>query len=226
MNVVGAFRKYALHASPKILNRREVPGNKRGAPLVCTVESLRRRMPNSMQEVGNAGRFDEIVLPHLDAAYNLARWLVRNKQDAEDIVQEACLRAFRFFGGFQGGDARAWLLKIVRNTSYTFLEKNRPVALAEEFDEQVHVPDVPTYDAETIMVRGVESRMLRESLEELPVNFREVLVLRELEGLSYKEIAEMIGVPMGTVMSSLARGRDRLRESLLRARAKEGTRGL
>jgi len=183
-------------------------------------------MPNSMQEVGNAGRFDEIVLPHLDAAYNLARWLVRNKQDAEDIVQEACLRAFRFFGGFQGGDARAWLLKIVRNTSYTFLEKNRPVALAEEFDEQVHVPDVPTYDAETIMVRGVESRMLRESLEELPVNFREVLVLRELEGLSYKEIAEMIGVPMGTVMSSLARGRDRLRESLLRARAKEGTRGL
>jgi RNA polymerase sigma-70 factor, ECF subfamily len=194
--------------------------------LSVQVESLKRRMPNAMQEVGNAGGFDEIVLPHLDAAYNLARWLVRNKQDAEDIVQEACLRAFRFFGGFQGGDARAWLLKIVRNTSYTFLEKNRPVALAEEFDEQVHVPDVPTFDAETIMVRDVESRMLRESLEELPVNFREVLVLRELEGLSYKEIAEMIGVPIGTVMSSLARGRDRLRESLLRARAKEGTRGL
>jgi RNA polymerase sigma factor (sigma-70 family) len=183
-------------------------------------------MPNAMQAVGNAGRFEEVVLPHLDAAYNLARWLVRNTHDAEDIVQEACLRAFKFFGGFQGGDPRAWLLKIVRNTSYSFLEKNRVVNLAEEFDEQIHVRDVPTFDAETIMVRDVESRMLRESLEELPVNFREVLVLRELEGLSYKEIAEMIGVPIGTVMSSLARGRDRLRESLLRARAKEGTRGL
>src|ERR1700726_2265954 len=193
---------------------------------VCKVESPSARMPMATPNAGTAGRFEQTVMPHLDAAYNLARWLVRNTHDADDVVQEACLRAFRFFGGFQGGDARAWLLKIVRNTSYTFLEKNRPVALAEEFDEQVHVRDVPTFDAETIMVRDVESRMLRESLEELPVNFREVLVLRELEGLSYKEIAEMIGVPIGTVMSSLARGRDRLRESLLRARAKEGTRGL
>jgi RNA polymerase sigma-70 factor (ECF subfamily) len=208
------------------LSRREVSGNKGHGPPVCTVESLKRRMPNAMQEVGNAGRFEEVVLPHLDAAYNLARWLVRNTHDAEDVVQEACLRAFKFFGGFQGGDPRAWLLKIVRNTSYSFLEKNRPAALAEEFDEQIHVRNFPTFDAEAIMVRNVESRLLRESLEELPVNFREVLVLRELEGLSYKEIAEMIGVPIGTVMSSLARGRDRLRESLLRARAKEGTRGL
>jgi RNA polymerase sigma-70 factor (ECF subfamily) len=183
-------------------------------------------MPNAIEQAGSAGRFEEIVLPHLDAAYNLARWLVRNTHDAEDVVQEACLRAFRFFSGYQGGDPRAWLLKIVRNTSYSFLEKNRPVALAEEFDEKVHVRDVPTIDAEAIMVRNVESRMLRESLEELPVNFREVLVLRELEGLSYKEIAEMIGVPVGTVMSSLARGRYRLRESLLRARARESMRGL
>lgn len=183
-------------------------------------------MPDAKQAVGNDRRFEQIVLPHLDAAYNLARWLVRNTQDAEDVVQEAYLRAFKFFSGFQGGDARAWLLKIVRNTSYSFLAKNRAAALAEEFDEQVHGRDVPTSDAETVMVRNVESRMLRESLEELPVNFREVLVLRELEGLSYKEIAELTGVPIGTVMSSLARGRDRLRESLLRARAKEATRGL
>jgi RNA polymerase sigma factor (sigma-70 family) len=183
-------------------------------------------MPDLIQKSGNAGRFEQVLMPHLDAAYNLARWLVRNTQDAEDIVQEAYLRAFKFFGGFQGGDARAWLLKIVRNTSYSFLEKNRPAALAEEFDEQVHAQETPVPDAEATMVRSVESRMLGEALAELPVNFREVLVLRELEGLSYKEIAELIGVPIGTVMSSLARGRERLREGLLRARAKEGTRGL
>ena len=176
--------------------------------------------------LGDREAFERVVLPHLDSAYNLARWLVRSPQDAEDVVQEACLRAFRFIGGYQGGDARAWVLKIVRNTSYSFLEKNRPAALAEEFDERVHVPEVQAPDVEASMVRSVESRMLREALEELPVNFREVLVLRELEGLSYKEIGELIGIPIGTVMSSLARGRGRLRESLLRARAKEGTRGL
>jgi RNA polymerase sigma-70 factor (ECF subfamily) len=183
-------------------------------------------MPLAMPEAGTphagpGGRFEQVVMPHLDAAYNLARWLVRNTHDAEDVVQESYLRAFRFFHGFQGGDARPWLLKIVRNTSYSFLEKNRPAALAEEFDERVHAQDAPALNAETAMVRNVESRMLREALEELPVGFREVL-----EGLSYKEIAELVGIPIGTVMSSLARGRERLREALLRARAKEGTRGL
>src|SRR5215469_15173945 len=155
-------------------------------------------------------RFEQLVMPHLDAAYNLARWLVRNQHDAEDIVQEAYLRAFRFFGGYQGGDARAWLLKIVRNTSYTFLEKRRPGELAEEFDEK------------TALVQSVETRMLQDALAELPVNFREALVLRELEGMSYKEIAEIMDVPMGTVMSSLARGRAKLRELLLQGRGKEG----
>ena len=175
---------------------------------------------------GDAGRFEQTVMPHLDAAYNLARWLVRNTHDAEDVVQEACLRAFKFFGGFQGGDARPWLLKIVRNTSYSFLEKNRSAALGEEFDERVHGQDAPPPDVEATMVRNVETRMLRDALEKLPVGFREVLVLRELEGLSYKEIAELADIPIGTVMSSLARGRERLREALLRARSKEGTRGL
>jgi RNA polymerase sigma-70 factor (ECF subfamily) len=179
-----------------------------------------------MPDAENHARFEQVVMPHLDAAYNLARWLVRNPQDAEDMVQEAYLRAFKFFGGFQGGDGRAWLLKIVRNTSYSFLEKNRPAALAEEFDEKVHVQETAVPDVEARMVRTVESRMLNDALGELPLNFREVLVLRELEGLSYKEISELIGVPIGTVMSSLARGRERLREALLRARAKEGTRGL
>ena len=173
-----------------------------------------------------AGSFEEVVLPHLDAAYNLARWLVRKPQDAEDIVQETYLRAFRFFGGYQGGDARSWVLKIVRNTSYSFLEKNRPAELAEEFDEEVHTAAVEQPGAETALLQSADGRMLREALDELPVNFREVIVLRELEGMSYKEIAEVKGVPIGTVMSSLARARTRLRERLIRLRAKEEQGGL
>jgi RNA polymerase sigma-70 factor (ECF subfamily) len=168
--------------------------------------------------------FEQVVLPHLDAAYNLARWLVRNTHDAEDVVQEAYLRAFKFFGGYHGGDARAWVLKIVRNTSYTFLERNRLADLAEEFDETMHTagtdrPGAP--GAEAALVQSAERRMLHEALGELPVNFREVIVLRELEGMSYKEIAEIMDVPIGTVMSGLARGRSQLREQLLRAREKE-----
>jgi RNA polymerase sigma-70 factor (ECF subfamily) len=175
---------------------------------------------------GQAGGFEEVVLPHLDAAYNLARWLVRKPQDAEDIVQEAYLRAFKFFGGYQGGDARSWVLKIVRNTSYSFLEKNRPAELAEEFDEEVHTAVVEQPGAETALLQLADSRMLREALDELPVNFREVIVLRELEGMSYKEIAEVKGLPMGTVMSSLARARTQLREQLIRLRSKEEQGGL
>jgi RNA polymerase sigma-70 factor (ECF subfamily) len=183
-------------------------------------------MKEEPRGTSGARGFDQVVLPHLDAAYNLARWLVRNTHDAEDIVQEACLRAVRFIAGYQGGDARAWLLRIVRNTAYSFLEKNRPADLAEEFDETLHVPEVDRPDAEAALVRSVESRMLREALEELPVRFREALILRELEGLSYKEIAEVMEIPIGTVMSSLARGRAQLRERLLRARDREVQRGL
>src|SRR5580700_7432961 len=129
---------------------------------------------------GQAGGFEEVVLPHLDAAYNLARWLVRQPQDAEDIVQEAYLRAFKFFGGYQGGDARAWVLKIVRNTSYSFLEKNHPADLAEEFDEKIHTAGTEKPGAEEALLQSANSRMLRDALGELPVNFRELLVLREL----------------------------------------------
>jgi len=182
-------------------------------------------MPEDIQGAGKGGRFEQIVMPHMDAAYNLARWLVRNPQDAQDVVQESYLRAYKFFSGYQGGDARAWLLKIVRNTSYSFLEKNRPASQAEEFDETIHTDKPPAVDAEAELVRTAETAMLRAALRELPENFREILVLRELEGLSYKEIAEVVDVPMGTVMSSLARGRERLREALVRAREKEGARG-
>ena len=170
--------------------------------------------------------FEQAVLPHLDAAYNLARWLVRNPQDAEDVVQEACLRAVRYFGGYQEGNARAWLLRIVRNTAYTYLEKKRPGDLAEEFDETIHASEHVQPDAEAVLLRSVESRMLQEALEGLPVRFREAIILRELEGLSYKEIAEVMGVPIGTVMSSLARGRTQLRERLLRGRGQEAPRGM
>lgn len=174
----------------------------------------------------DAGRFEQVILPHLSAAYNLARWLVRNRHDAEDIVQEAYLRAFKFWGGYQGGDARAWLLKIVRNTSYSFLERKRPTDQGEEFDEKVHVSESGPPDAELALVQSSEKQMLYEALERLPVNFREALILRELEGLSYKEIAEVMEVPIGTVMSSLARGRAQLREVLLNMRDQEMRSGL
>src|SRR5215472_10807285 len=132
-------------------------------------------------------RFDLLILPHLDAAYNLARWLVGNPADAEDIVQEAFLRALRFFDGFRGGDSRAWLLKIVRNTCYSWVRKNRPAELNDEFDETVHGGET-TETIETALISRAKSERLRAALETLPVRFREVLVLREIEGLAYKEI--------------------------------------
>lgn len=183
-------------------------------------------MADETRSSGGAGSFEQVVLPHLDAAYNLARWLVRNSHDAEDVVQEAYLRAFRFFGGFRGGNARAWLLKIVRNTSYSFLEINRPADLGVEFDEKLHTPEAATPDAEAALLQSVESQLLRASLEQLPVHFRELLILRELEGLSYKEIAAMTEVPIGTVMSGLARARAQLKKCLLRAKEQEEHRGL
>ena len=174
--------------------------------------------------IAGTRKLEEVVVPHLDAAYNLARWLVRNPQDAEDVVQEACLRAVRFVGGFREGNARAWLLRIVRNTAYSFLEKQRPTELAVEFDETLHVPEQA--DAEAVLVRSAENKMLQVALEGLPVRFREVVVLRELEGLSYKDIADVMEIPIGTVMSSLARSREQLRESLIRASGKEVRRGV
>jgi len=182
-------------------------------------------MEEEKRGFGQTGAFEQVVLPHLDAAYNLARWLVRNPHDAEDIVQEAFLRAFKFFGGYRGGDARAWLLKIVRNTSDSFLGKNRPADLAEEFNERIHTAGTDRSDAEAALLQAADSRMLHHALDQLPVNFREVLVLRELEGMSYKEIAEVMDVPIGTVMSSLARGRSQLLERL-RARDQEVQRGM
>jgi RNA polymerase sigma-70 factor, ECF subfamily len=164
-------------------------------------------------------RFEKSVLPHLDAAYNLARWLTRNDHDAEDVVQEAFMRAFRFFEGLHGTDARPWLLKIVRNSSYTWLEKNRPGEVVPLDDAALIASDVETaghvFPAETnpevILLQSANRKLVNQALEELPVGYREVVVMREIEDLSYKEIAEVAGIPIGTVMSRLARGRELLR---------------
>jgi RNA polymerase sigma-70 factor (ECF subfamily) len=154
--------------------------------------------------------FERDVLPHLDAAYNLARWLTRNEQDAQDVVQEAYLRAFRFFPGFYGGNARAWLMKIVRNSCYTWLHANRRPQEATEFDENLSPPDHRARNPEEILLQSDDAGLLRKALENLPASLREVLVLREIEGMSYREIADITGMPSGTVMSSLSRARGRL----------------
>jgi len=159
-------------------------------------------------------RFEEAMLPHLAAAYNLARWLTRNGPDAEDLVQDAYLRALKAFDGFRGDNGRAWLLRIVRNTCYTWLQENRVQELATAFDEEVHATEDGSTNPETLLLRSADKQFLKEALEKLPLEFREVIVLRELEGLSYKEIAELAGIPVGTVMSRLARARERLQELL------------
>ena len=165
-----------------------------------------------MLDSQDQARFEMLVLPHLDAAHNLARWLLCSSADAEDAAQEALLRSFRFFHAFHGGDVRAWLLQIVRNTCYTWLEKNRRVKDMTEFNEELHGPSSSTPEALAI---GVDNReRLIQALESLPPQYREVIVLRELEGCSYKEIAAIASIPLGTVMSTLSRARRRLQLAL------------
>jgi len=162
-------------------------------------------------------RFEAVVLPHLDAAYTLARYLTRNAHDAEDVVQDACLRALKYFDGFRGEEgtsARAWLLAIVRHTAYTRRRRHRADALATEFDETQHSQAVADDHPEGELVRSAAKETLARALDRLAPEFREVIVLRELEGLSYKEISEVAGVPAGTVMSRLSRARTRLQEAL------------
>jgi len=158
--------------------------------------------------------FEALMLPHLDAAHNLAKWLLRNDEDAQDVVQEAYLRAFKSFGGFRGSNGRAWLLTIVRNTSYTLLKKNRVVDLTTPFDEEIHVSGHESASPATILEHGEVAELISEAMDELPAEFREILVLRHQEGLSYKEIADIAQIPPGTVMSRLARARAKLREYL------------
>ena len=167
-----------------------------------------------MEEQDKQARFEETIMPHLDAGYNLARWLTRNEHDAQDVAQDAFLRAFKFFGGFHGGNSRSWLLSIVRNTAYTWLQKNRRQEVATVFDEEVHDIEDTSSSPEALLLKNSDRQEIMRALEELPVEFREVMVLRELEGMSYKEIAEMAEVPIGTVMSRLARARKQLQQAL------------
>jgi RNA polymerase sigma factor (sigma-70 family) len=159
-------------------------------------------------------RFEQVVLPHLDSLYNLARWLTGNDHDAEDVVQDAYLRAVKFFASFRGGDGRPWLLAIVRRVYYDRLERNRPSGPLAVFDEEIHSDQKDSLDPVQLLLKQEDREMLRQALAELSVEFREVLVLRELQGLSYKDIAAITDLPPGTIMSRLARGRERLRNSL------------
>ena len=154
--------------------------------------------------------FEEVVLPHLDAAFNYARWLTRNDADAEDVVQDAYVRALRFFSSLRGDDARAWLLTIVRNTWYGRFPRRAGRAVVTVPDENAENRADARPDPEAQMIQQQAVEQVRRALETLPADFREVLVLRELEGLSYKEIGTIVGIPLGTVMSRLARARERL----------------
>jgi RNA polymerase sigma-70 factor, ECF subfamily len=158
--------------------------------------------------------FEETMLPHMDAAHNLARWLLRNEHDAQDVVQETYLRAFKSFAGFHGSNGRAWLLTIVRNTSYTLLKKNHAVDLTTTFDEEIHGSGQESVSPATILEHSENAELIKEAMDELPAEFREILILRHQEGLSYKEIADIAQIPPGTVMSRLARARGKLKESL------------
>lgn len=165
-------------------------------------------------------RFEQTTLPHLDAAYNLARWLAGTDHDAADVVQEAYLRAFKYFDSFTGGSARAWLLSIVRHAAYDWRSRNRELPVGDavaESDRAVHGNESSGAgnDPLSLLMREQERNQVNRAIAALPVDSREVIVLREIEGLSYREIANALGVPMGTVMSRLARARDMLRKALL-----------
>jgi len=171
-----------------------------------------------LTESGRLSDFERQVLPHLDAAYNLARFLMRNDLDAEDVVQEASLRAFRFFENFRGENSRAWFLQIVRNVSFTNLRKKQPDEMNVVFDEELHGAQTPSMEPGVAIDRAQDRQTIRAAIEQLPPEFREAITLRELEGSSYKEIADIAGVPVGTVMSRLARARRQLQIILSKAK--------
>jgi len=161
-------------------------------------------------------RFEALVLPHLDAAYNLARWLTRDTHDAEDVVQDACVRALKYLASVERGDARAWFLTVVRNAFYDWLRRNRPAEVVQVDDDVIDkAVDHAAADPEQTAVRSAEMRVLSDAIAALPLQFREVLILREFEELSYKEIARVADIPVGTVMSRLARARGLLQRSSL-----------
>lgn len=172
------------------------------------------RMSASSPDESGPTRFEQAVLPQLDAAYNLARWLTRNGSDAEDVVQDACERALKYFGAFRGGDAKAWFLTVVRHACYDWLKRNRPAEVVPGDQETIeNAPDLTSATPEQVALRNSSSAALAEAIAALPLGYREVLILRELEELPYREIARVVDIPIGTVMSRLARARGLLQRS-------------
>jgi len=168
------------------------------------------------KNLSDHSRFEELVLPHLNAAYNLARWLARDANDAEDIVQDACIRALKYIGSLNDGSARAWFLTIVRNAFYDWCKRNRPAEIVRDDGTAIDTAvDPAAVDPEQAFLRNAESKALADAVAELPLVYREVLILREMEDLSYKEIARIADIPIGTVMSRLARARGLLQRSPL-----------
>jgi RNA polymerase sigma-70 factor, ECF subfamily len=214
---VGASRTGSSESAPAF--------NRRTMILETATEIPRARGPetcNAVKEPARLQRFEEIALPHLNAAYNLARWLTRNEHDAQDVVQESYLRAFRYFDSYQGGDGKAWLLAVVRNTHLTWrsrVKSRLEIELDEDADHGVRNVRSDEASALEQMVTDAGARDLRGCIEELPVDYRGVLVMRELEELSYQQISEVASLPIGTVMSRLSRARARLAECV-KARAK------
>jgi RNA polymerase sigma-70 factor (ECF subfamily) len=168
-------------------------------------------------------QFEETMLPHLDAAYNLARWLTRNADDAQDVVQEAYLRAFRFLDSHHGGDGKSWLLEVVRNTCFTWHRREKRHLNSDEFDERAHTPAASDPDQEEALVAAENRGALRNCIDKLPDVFREVLVMRELEEMSYQQISRATGLAAGTVMSRLSRARKRLEECVTGRRQEAAT---
>ena len=170
-----------------------------------------RRRTAALRQAGTS--FDDVVLPHLDVAHRLARWLMRNEHDAEDAVQEASLRAFRYFRTFAGGDGRTWFLRIVRNVCFGW-RGYRYDRLTDPFDEEQHQSARPASDPEALLLQTRDATSIARAMSALPDRFHQLLVLRELEGLSYRELADVVGIPIGTVMSSLWRARQAFRGAL------------
>ncbi len=170
--------------------------------------------------------FEQTVLPHIDAAYNLAHWMLNNDQDAEDVVQEAFLRAYKYFASYQGGNSRSWLLSIVRNMCYDWLHQNKTQGQAVELNEEIASDDLDLGNRELLVQMKTNHQWVADALMKMPVEYRELLVYRELEEMSYKEIALIAGIPIGTVMSRLARARERLKACLSQRYDEGGADGL
>jgi RNA polymerase sigma factor (sigma-70 family) len=220
----------AVRAIGQFASRCSVP---RPSPIPKQNTAADRRSRLVMNEETKARQFRDVALPHLDAAYNLARWLTRNAQDADDVVQDAYMRAYQFFDGFRGTNPRAWILAIVRNSYYAWTRKTRaqaavrlhatPAGAADNENDvqEIELPDPGHEDAETALIRKAEADTLHALIAALPVAFRETLVLREMEELPYQQIAEITGAPIGTVMSRLARARGLLQKAWAKHQDKE-----